>query len=141
MKILKPALMYFGLVFGTGFLLGIVRVLLLVPRLGERTAELLEMPLMLIAIILAARRVNRWLEVRKAIPSRLAYGLTAMSLVLLADVGVGVFLREMSPVEVFTSRDAVSGIAYYGMLLVFGLMPWLSGFGRGKSGSVAKGEG
>ncbi len=47
MQILRAAVFYFLLVFGAGFLLGIGRVLLIVPLLGERTAELLEMPLML----------------------------------------------------------------------------------------------
>jgi hypothetical protein len=37
-------------VFGTGFVLGPIRVLWAVPRLGERVAELMEAPLMLVAI-------------------------------------------------------------------------------------------
>jgi hypothetical protein len=47
--------------------------------------------------------------------------------ILIADFGVGVFLRGMRPIEVITSRDAISGAAYYGMLLVFALMPWVLG--------------
>jgi hypothetical protein len=37
----KAACLYFGLVFAAGFALGVIRVLLLVPRLGVRTAELI----------------------------------------------------------------------------------------------------
>lgn len=37
---IKAGLAYFALVFGTGFVLGAVRVTLLVPRFGERIAEL-----------------------------------------------------------------------------------------------------
>lgn len=33
-QILKAAALYFGLVFGTGFVLGTIRVLWVVPRLG-----------------------------------------------------------------------------------------------------------
>lgn len=41
---IRSAAVYFGIVFGVGFLLGVVRVPLLVPRFGERAAELAEMP-------------------------------------------------------------------------------------------------
>lgn len=48
--IAKFTLAYFGCVFGVGFLLGIVRVLWLVPLLGERMAELLEIPVRIVRI-------------------------------------------------------------------------------------------
>jgi hypothetical protein len=38
---------YFLIVFGTGFVLGIVRTPWLVPRVGVRWAALLEIPVML----------------------------------------------------------------------------------------------
>jgi len=41
MQILKAATFYFALVFGAGFLLGTIRVLLVAPRFGTRTAELM----------------------------------------------------------------------------------------------------
>lgn len=50
---------YFGLVFSVGFVLGIARVLLLVPQLGERWAEIAEAPLMLVAILFSARFIVR----------------------------------------------------------------------------------
>jgi len=49
-QILRTAARYFAIVFGVGFVLGAVRVPLLVPRLGERVAELAEMPLMFAAM-------------------------------------------------------------------------------------------
>jgi hypothetical protein len=42
-----------ALVLGTGFVLGVVRVPFLVPRIGERWAELAEMPSMAGAILLS----------------------------------------------------------------------------------------
>ncbi len=122
MRILKTAALYFLLVFGAGFLLGIGRVLLIVPLLGERTAELLEMPLMLGIIVATARWVVRHrLDTRQF--SALCVGFIALGLVLVADLAVGIWLRGMSAAEVFLNRDPVSGTAYYAALLLFAVMP------------------
>jgi len=43
---LEAGVLYFALVFAVGFLLGTVRTLWAVPRLGVRTAELMEQPIM-----------------------------------------------------------------------------------------------
>ena len=122
MQILRAAVFYFLLVFGVGFLLGIGRVLLIVPLLGERTAELLEMPLMLGVIVAAARWVvRRRFDARQF--SALCVGFIALGLVLVADLAVGIWLREISAAEVFLNRDPVSGAAYYAALLLFAVMP------------------
>ena len=122
MRILRVAILYFLLVFGAGFVLGTGRVLILVPLLGERTAELLEMPLMLGVIVAAARWVaGHKLEARQS--SALWVGFIAMSFVLVADLAVGMGLRGMSARDVFLNRDPVSGSAYYVALLLFAVMP------------------
>ena len=54
----KAAICYFGVVFGIGFVLGVIRILLLVPMLGERVAELVEMPFMVLASLIAARWIG-----------------------------------------------------------------------------------
>lgn len=59
MRVLIRGSLYFALVFAVGFALGAVRVLWLVPRLGERAAELLEAPFMLAASFFFARWVVR----------------------------------------------------------------------------------
>src|SRR5579883_2596395 len=64
MRTLEAGLLYFALVFGTGFVLGTVRTLWIVPRLGDRTAELLEAPVMLAVIVAAARWTVFRLECR-----------------------------------------------------------------------------
>ena len=55
MKTAKAGLTYFAIIFGVGFVLGTIRVFLVVPRVGVRTAGLLEEPIMFVVILLAAR--------------------------------------------------------------------------------------
>jgi hypothetical protein len=117
---MKPAAFYFALVFGAGFLLGPFRVLWLVPRIGTRAAELIELPLMLVAIFYAARFVNR----RFPASSRIRVGLVALMFLLAAEIFLGWILRRASPMQVLFDRDPISGTAYYASLVVFAAMPW-----------------
>lgn len=55
MPVPKAGVLYFGLVFGAGCVLGTIRTLWGVPRIGTRMAELLETPIMLFVTTLAAR--------------------------------------------------------------------------------------
>lgn len=125
---MKSAAIYFAIVFGVGFALGPIRILGLEPRLGVRTAELIEAPVMLLAVILAARWVGRRLCAGFSPAARLGVGLVAAGIVLIADMAVGVGLRDMSFLEVFTARDPVSGSVYYALVALTAVAPWV--FGR-----------
>jgi len=63
MPILKAGVLYFGLVFGAGFVLGTIRTLWVVPGVGARMAELMETPVMLVGTIVTAR----WMVLRLAV--------------------------------------------------------------------------
>ena len=58
-RTISAGFVYFAIVLGTGFVLGVVRVSFLVPRIGERWAELAEMPIMATAIFFAAGYILR----------------------------------------------------------------------------------
>ena len=117
---------YFALVFGVGFLLGIVRVLALVPIVGERWAELAEMPLMLVAIVVSARFVvRRFPATQRA--SYLASGGVALILLIAVELSVVLTLRGMSISQYVAERDPFEGSVYVGMLVVLAVMPWLLG--------------
>lgn len=124
---MKSAAIYFAIVFGVGFALGPIRVLWLEPRLGVRTAELIEAPFMLLAVILAGRWVGGRLCAGCSPAARLGAGLVAAGVVLVADLGVGVGLRGMSVLEVFTARDPVSGPVYYAFVALTAVVPWIFG--------------
>lgn len=127
MRELRGGLFYFVLVFGAGFLLGTVRVTLLVPRLGVRTAELLEMPVMLVVIVLAARLVNRKFLDGLRITGRLRAGLVALALLAAAELLLALSLTDSSIEAYLASRDPVSGSVYLLMLILFALMPAVLG--------------
>jgi hypothetical protein len=121
-QVLKGGALYFALVFGAGFALGTVRVLLVVPRVGERTAELLETPVMLAVTFLAAR----WVVMRFSLThraSRLGAGCIALALLLIAEALVVLWVRHLTMSEYFATRDPVSGTVYVLMLVFFALMP------------------
>lgn len=125
MNVLRASALYFALAFGAGFLLGIARVLWLAPRVGVRAAELIEMPVMLVVIVFAARWVCRRLAVPPDFGPRLGMGVLALALLLAAEFGFVLALRGLTIGEYLAGRDPVAGAAYAVMLLVFALMPLL----------------
>jgi hypothetical protein len=122
---LKAGALYFALVFAAGFALGIIRQLLVVPRLGVMWAELLEMPIMLLAIVAAARWTVRRLGVPPAAGSRVRMGLAALALLIAAELGLVLALRGLTFAEYVAQREPVSGVVYLVMLGVFAAMPAL----------------
>lgn len=122
-KILKAGLLYFTLVFGAGFILGFIRVLWVVPRFGTRMAELMETPIMIAVIVIAARWIVRHYAVPFTLTSRLGMGCIALCLLLVAEFTLVLWLRGLSLSEYFASRDIVSGTVYYLSLGVFAIMP------------------
>jgi hypothetical protein len=79
MVILTAGALYFGIVFAVGFVLGVVRTLLLVPKFGARNAELMELPLMVATSFFAARWVVRHLSLNPETTTRIAVGLFALT--------------------------------------------------------------
>lgn len=124
MKVFKAGVVYFALVFGAGFLLGAIRVPFVVPRLGQRTAELIEEPIMLVVIVLAAR----WTVNRRGVSvalARLGMGLIGLALLAGAELGVVLGLQRLSLAQYIAGRDPVAGTIYVAMLGIFAIMPLL----------------
>jgi hypothetical protein len=135
-QILKAGILYFALVFGAGFVFGTVRTLWVVPRVGTRMAELMEMPIMLVVTIVTAR----WVVLHFAIPSvpslRLGMGGIALGLLLVAEFGLVLWLRGLSIRQYLATRDPVSGTVYYVMLVVFAIMPLFATPLHGRSAGI-----
>ena len=123
------ALVYFACVFALGFVLGAVRVTWLVPLIGERAAELIETPIMLVCIYVIAS----WLVRRFAAEQRIEYlysGLVALAVMIVFEFTVVLFLRGLSLSEYLATRDPISGSVYVVALLLFAGMPWVVGKAR-----------
>jgi hypothetical protein len=125
MQILKAGVLYFAVVFGAGFILGPIRILWVVPRLGTRVAELLEAPIMFVITVVAARWIVRRLAVPSTASSRLSMGGIGLSLLLIAEFTLVLWLRGLSIREYLAGRDAVVATVYYVMLGAFAIMPLL----------------
>jgi prolipoprotein diacylglyceryltransferase len=123
--VLRAALSYYALVFAAGFVLGSIRVGLLVPRLGVRMAELTEMPFMLVVIFVAARFISVRFDLPASATQRLAVGALALVFLVAAELLLAFLLLNQTPTEHITDRDPVSGSVYLGMLGLFALMPLL----------------
>lgn len=122
-RVLKAGLIYFAIVFGVGFFLGMLRVPFLVPALGERTAELIELPFMLAAIFFAARWVVGRYSFKGDLVSALSVGIIAALVLLVVEFSVVLWLRGLSIIQFLESRDSIAAVLYYSAVGVFGLMP------------------
>jgi ABC-type uncharacterized transport system permease subunit len=125
MQVVKAGVLYFALVFGAGVVLGAIRTRWVVPRVGTRTAELMEMPIMLAFTIVVARWTVLRLSVPKMWSARLEMGCVALVLMLIAEFGFVLWIRGLSIKEYFATREPLAEAAYYLMLIVFAIMPRL----------------
>ena len=106
-------------------MLGPIPILWVVPRFGTRMAELMETPIILVVVVVAARWIVRRLAVPSTPSCQLGIGCVALSLMLVAEFTLVLWLRGLSISEYFANRDPVSGTVYYVMLGVFAVMPLL----------------
>ncbi len=117
---IRLAAIYFAIVFALGFVLGTLRVILLVPNVGARNAELLEIPIMLGAVYFA----GRWIAARSETQQHaLGVGFLALAMLLVAEIVLAAILFGKSPREALLNKDPISGTAYYLSLLVFAIAP------------------
>jgi hypothetical protein len=124
---LKAGVLYFIVVFAAGLVLGTIRTLWVVPRLGVRTAELMEAPIMLGVSILAARWVVRHAVIPPLRSRRLAVGCIALGLMLLVEFTVVLWIRGLTIRGYFESRDPVSEAVYFVTLGAFAAIPIFAG--------------
>jgi hypothetical protein len=122
---LRAGLVYSALVFGAAFLLGCVRVPFVAPRLGDRWAELVEMPAMAAVILCSARLVEHRFLLSPDVAPRLAVGLLALTSLVATELALVHPLRHQSVGEYVAQKDPVAGTSHIAMLVLYALMPLL----------------
>ena len=80
---------------------------------------------MLVVIVPSVRWAARCLATPTSWARRLAIGLVALGLLLLAEFTVVLWIRGLTIAQYLADRDPVAGTVYVVMLAVFALMPLL----------------
>ncbi len=92
---LKAGVLYFAIVYAAGFMFGTLRVLVVAPAFGEFAAVLVELPLILAVAWIACGFVLHRFAVPKI--ARATMAATSLALLLLAELGTGVFAFGQTP--------------------------------------------
>ena len=128
-RTIEAGALYAIIVFLIGFILGTIRVLLLVPRLGETTAVIVEAPIMLAASWFGCRWCVDRLNVRRTVPFRLLMGFVAFVVLMSAEVGLGaVFGRSIA--DQLAAYGSLAGAIGLGAQVIFAVFPVIQGWRR-----------
>lgn len=117
---------YFAGMFALGFLLGTARITVLAPMLGDWG----ELPVMLAISWIYCGKIVRRFTVSKAIGARLLMGMFAFSLLMTAEVmlGVGLFERTLAQqLREMASGPAMAGLAAQLAFAIFPLVQCIGG--------------
>jgi len=120
---IRAAASYWAVVFALGFVLGTVRVLWVIPRVGLVPANLLELPLILAASWFAAG----WLVRRFALKAggeALAVGALAFAILMAAESALAGVLSGQSPAQWLAGLSEPHAVLGLAGQVVFALMPW-----------------
>ncbi len=117
--------LYFAAVFAAGFVLGAIRTVLIVPRLGEFGAVLLELPLMLAASWVLCGAIVKTLAIPPRLPARLVMGGTGFALLMAAEFALGAFGFGRGLAEQLALLAQPPGTLGLTGQLVFGAIPAL----------------
>lgn len=126
-RALTAGLSYGLIVFGFGFVLGVIRTFVLLPVVSPVTAVLIELPFMLLISWLVAR----WLVARHRVPAlseaRAAMGALGFAVLMSFELALAYLLYGLRPAEylpLVVQPEALPGLAGQ---LVFAVIPLLLG--------------
>lgn len=121
-RAIAAGIFYFLIVFGVGFLLGTVRILVLAPRVGETAAVLIELPAMLAISWVACGVLLRKLRVPAAPAARLVMGAVALTLLIAAEAMLAAAFGE-TPAQFLHSLQSAPGALGLAGQVAFAVFP------------------
>ena len=116
---------YVCVIFALGFILGVIRTLLIVPRTGELMAVVIELPVMLAASWFVCRAVIHRLGIPPAIPPRAVMGGTAFALLMIAEWLLATLVMGRTAPEIAAHYLEAAGALGLAGQVLFGLFPLL----------------
>ena len=126
-RALIPATVYFLTLFALGFVLGTIRVLLVVPKIGILHATLIEVPLMLIAAFYLCRwTIERWI-VPSSLSARGVMALWFLILLALFETLVGVALFGRTLAGTWSGLATPAGLIGLTAQIIAALLPMFVG--------------
>lgn len=120
--VIRAALAYLAVVFAVAFLLGTIRVLWLIPRMGELWAVLIEVPLLLALSWVVAGAVLRRRPL-VGLASRAAMGATAFAGLMALELAVGRFGFGQSLAGMLAAMGQPAGLIGLAGQIGFALIP------------------
>ncbi len=127
MRLLAAGMVYFILVFASGFLIGVARELVLKPLVGVTIAVLVEAPLMIVVIYNTARWLMPRMGIQRKTLPLFSVGLIGLLLTLFADFTIGRKMRGLGFSDQLNYLSTPAGWIYQWLLAVFLWMPALVG--------------
>ncbi|MDA0302120.1 MAG: hypothetical protein O2822_06290 [Chloroflexi bacterium] len=126
---LRAGVAYTLLVFALAFVLGVVRVLFVAPRIGELAAVAIEVPITLTASWVIAPQLVRWFGVRSDRRERAAMGAAAFLLLMVLEWTLALLVFGQSVAETLAGYRTAAGILGLAGQVGFAFVPLLQAAG------------
>ena len=121
----KAGCAYFAVVFAAGFALGTIRVLLLLPRMSELAAVVLETPIILAVCWFVSGWAMRRFAAHWSSGDALLMGSVAFLLLMLAEIVLSLTVFDTTLAGYFGRLATAAGLIGLAGQLLFGLFPAL----------------
>jgi hypothetical protein len=121
-------MVYFTVVFTLAFAMGVARALVVAPRIGPTAAVLLEVPILVVASWMIARRLLRHRSLTR--PQRAVAGVVAFTLTMVSEAALSAVLRGQSVADWAVTLATPLGLIGLAGQIAFAAMPVLLGLGR-----------